>query len=640
MSRLRPKIAGENLRLCLVCIVAGIIQRSLINSLIVDSLWNDYSGNSSPAAPDWYNLSHPYTSGWSYQDTMFGGMNDSHPNGFGHHFDPAGSRSPASATSSAPHIWAPQYNDSHGRSRNPFSPTSTEVSSCSIPTPFVGVSAAEFEGASNYYEMQDNREDAIITTELNSILSTQDTWGFQPHLASLDRRYLDAYWHCFDPLFSVINRCTFEASDSSPLLKALMVAIGAYHLPDQAAQTLARTLRETCSKLLQERVILDYNQSRLWDLQAVFLFEALSVYCSRRPHGRFSQRFEDLLGGLISDPDDAYHSNPLSMIDMTTANMFGVAESNQRIQWVRLESKRRLLLACYALEVQQNLFFGSHRPVSDKNLPMPCSKALWEASTVEQWQFEAQQEAPNTQPLSDVLAASYAGEFVVEDSFLLNVAIAHSSHSASMDPVGSSPMVPQTLDQTPRSVFTLDAAFLAINTPVYDLLAVSGETFVLGQKLATQDQYQQAYEKLKDWTASEQAILALQSASRLFTMALQQDRVGLIYEDWTLTLAGLVYWACIMWPQQHKVQGRVSPLPPHGITELTQRAVNAASEQSEQVWQEGKAMTWPGARACLAYVRQRIDGRIGWLVQDACGVLGKLIDGRVIDDVHSDESSA
>lgn len=45
-------------------------------------------------------------------------------------------------------------------------------------------------------------------------------------------------------------------------------------------------------------MVLDYNHSRLWDLQAVFLFEAFSVYCSRRPHGRFSQRFEELLVGV------------------------------------------------------------------------------------------------------------------------------------------------------------------------------------------------------------------------------------------------------------------------------------------------------------------------------------------------------
>lgn len=324
----------------------------------------------------------------------------------------------------------------------------------------------------------------------------------------------------------------------------------------------------------------------------------------------------------------------------TTAAMFGVAESDQRIQWVHLESKRRLLLACYALEVQQNLFFGSHRPVSDKNLPVPCCKALWEAKNLEEWQYLASQESHDTRSLADALAASYAGESTITDSFLLNVAIAHSSHSAMVDPTGSSPAAPQPDSQTPASLFAVDAATLALSSPVLELLAVSGETFVLGQKLATQDQYHEAFEELKNWAASERSLPALQAAARLFTMALQQERIGLIYEDWALMLAGLVLWACVMWPQQQKIQGRVSPLPPHGIAELTKRAVNVASGQPEQAWLEGRAMSWGSARACLAFVRQRVDGRIGWLVQDACGVLGKLIDGRVIDDVHEEEEAA
>ena len=328
------------------------------------------------------------------------------------------------------------------------------------------------------------------------------------------------------------------------------------------------------------------------------------------------------------------------MIDTATANMFGVVESTQRIQWVHLESKRRLLLACYMLEVQQKLFFGSHRPVSDKNLPLPCSKMLWEARTLEEWQYLTQQESLDSRSLSDALAAAYAGETAVTDSFLLNVAIAHSAHSAMMDSSGTTPIAPPSMSQTPVSLFSIDAAYLAVNSPVKELLAVSGETFVLGQKLSSRAQYHEVFENLHNWVSSEQSLPVLQSACRLFSIALQQDRVGLIYEDWALTLAALVFWACIMWPQQQKIQGRVSPLPPHGAVELAGKALAMANGQSEQAWQEGRAMSWGGARACLAFVRQRIDGRIGWLVQDACSVLGKLIDGRVIDDMSSSEEDA
>ena len=179
-------------------------------------------------------------------------------------YDASRSKSPASATSSAPPIWPQPYDNISHRSRNTFSPTSTEVSTSSVPPSFVP--PPDLGTSDNYFEAQDIREDAIITAELGTILSLQDTYGFQPHLASLDRRYLDAYWHFFDPVFSVFNRFTFEASDTSPLVKALMIALGAYHLGDQAAQTLSRNLRETCSKLLHAvswRDPTDVNETRL-----------------------------------------------------------------------------------------------------------------------------------------------------------------------------------------------------------------------------------------------------------------------------------------------------------------------------------------------------------------------------------------
>ena len=66
-----------------------------------------------------------------------------------------------------------------------------------------------------------------------------------------------------------------------------------------------------------QRPSMEYRMSRLWDLQAVFLSEAFSLYCSRRPSRHFSQRFEDLLAGvsptqspyvgLWADPRTAHH---------------------------------------------------------------------------------------------------------------------------------------------------------------------------------------------------------------------------------------------------------------------------------------------------------------------------------------------
>lgn len=54
-----------------------------------------------------------------------------------------------------------------------------------------------------------------------------------------------------------------------------------------------------------QRPHVDYRLSRLWDLQATFLAEAFSLYCSRRPSSHFSPRFEDLLAGVGHRPEAA-----------------------------------------------------------------------------------------------------------------------------------------------------------------------------------------------------------------------------------------------------------------------------------------------------------------------------------------------
>ncbi|KAL9083302.1 MAG: hypothetical protein Q9159_005865 [Coniocarpon cinnabarinum] len=554
----------------------------------------------------------------------------------GYSYDFSGSRSPVSAASSA-QIWSQYNGDSRRPSRNPFSPASTEASLSPFSTPFGGsnVASNEMQDSSvEYFAAQDKCEDTIIQETLGNIIRAQDNYGFQPHLANVDARYMDAYWQCFDPLFSVVNRLNYENSGTSPLVKALMVAIGAYHLDYAPAQNLALALRETCSKLLHDRLILDYNHSRLCDLQATFLFEAFSVYCSRRPHSRFSQRFEDLLVGLHADRDNASYNNPLSMVDTSPVNYYNTNSSAQHMQWMHLESKRRLLLASYSLEVQQNLFLGSHRPVSDRNRPMPCSGALWSVKSFEEWHYLIQQESPEARTLPDAMMAARANEFNITDSFLSNVAVAHAAHSTMLDPAGSSTLSLQPSMHGAASRFTVEATTLAVNTPITNLLSVSGETFVLGQKLASSDQYHDACQELHSWVSSENAVPAVQAAIRLYSIALQGGRVGLIYEDWVLILAALVFWACAMWPDQNKIQSRPSPLPAHVVTDLTKKAIANASEQ-----QGARGMSWGSARACLAYAKQQIEGRLGWLIQDSSGVLSKLVDGRAVDDISSSSES-
>ena len=213
-------------------------------------VWDGHSLEPSPQIPEQYAQDLNLWQGWGYDTNMFPMATSATADGFNQTvFDPTGSKSPASAASSAQYHWIQQQTERR-RSSRIISPTSTSNSVSPFASSFLPNS--EFDNAASYYEAQDNREDAIITTELGRVLSGHDEYGYRPHFANLDPRYLDAYWTFFDPIFSVVNRYTFEASDTAPLVKALMIAIGAYHYQDQTAQNLAHTLRETCGKLLQE----------------------------------------------------------------------------------------------------------------------------------------------------------------------------------------------------------------------------------------------------------------------------------------------------------------------------------------------------------------------------------------------------
>lgn len=396
--------------------------------------------------------------------------------------------------------------------------------------------------------------------------------------------------------------------------------------------------------MLEQRPQLDYSRSRLCDLQAVFLHEVFSVFCSRRPCSRFSQRFEDLLTGvcvpfrleyvvqtdrkkLLSDRDNLYYVSPMvTLAELHTAMPTYEAE-HLRFRWLELEPKRRLLLACYMLETQQKTMFGTHRPVSDMSLPGPCSQALWEAYTADEWQALCNNEPRESHSLSEILSDAQRGASGHLDSFTSHLAIAFSAHAAYFGAYGNGAGDARyPLAQTAQCDFNEAAAQLACSAPVQELLSVSGETFALGQKLATEEQFEAAVQETRAWASSSStAQPAIDAARRMLKTALSATqnggRVGLLHEDWALTLAALVLWATCMWPAQYS---------PGAMAAAASPADHAEEKARAALW-AASALEYLGARACLAYVRRRMDGRLGWLVQDGCGTLGKLVEGRVID---------
>ena len=172
--------------------------------------------------------------------------------------DPRGSKSPVSASSSIPRPWQPPQG--YHRLRSAFSPSGSDISGLSsFDTPALRATSLgafdEVQAGVPHLPMsvpdQDSFEQTMITRALATLPDIpRDTEGVV-YFPSFEGRYLEAYWGNFHPMFSIMHRPSFDSFSTSPLVKSLMVAIGAQYFDDDEAQGVGRCLREACMKLLQ-----------------------------------------------------------------------------------------------------------------------------------------------------------------------------------------------------------------------------------------------------------------------------------------------------------------------------------------------------------------------------------------------------
>lgn len=213
--------------------------------------WDATSSQSSPgvfgpASHDIFNIGPTYT---PFESHMANNFALPPPHSADEWSRPVVSRSPRSATSSIPCAW-PLAQDKH--LRNSFSPTDSNQSGyTSFSNPGIEPTVTNMASNMTFFEEQDACEGAVILHDVTNMTQTHPGMEGQAKLEQLEAQYLDAFWTKFNTMFSVMHRHTFDAYGTSPLVRALMISIGAQFFDDEAAQTMARTLRDACSKLLQ-----------------------------------------------------------------------------------------------------------------------------------------------------------------------------------------------------------------------------------------------------------------------------------------------------------------------------------------------------------------------------------------------------
>jgi hypothetical protein len=330
-------------------------------------------------------------------------------------------------------------------------------------------------------------------------------------------------------------------------------------------------------------------------------------------------------------------------------------------QWIDMESRRRLLAACFVVDVHTGVYqeqpcvqsmglleaetqsnSGLHIPLADSTAP------LWELEDAKAW---AKSFDTSDYPFGRFLSNLDPSEFTREkmDSrspFDRAVVLAAEALRLprrqdpgmidwmSMSDMTTDPVVERILDLFPDS--PLANTYVALHsTPLHVLLAVSGDTWVFGHKVRHQASFKEQQERLRRWANSPAAATAAIHASRALTAFLEGgDRMTdgngkeRVWTDDISDYWGMYVCALICWAYGHPV-GRRSGLVVENNEEAAMAwlRVMATGMGNDAEMRERRR----GAGRVVALVKARLEedciGTKNRLYVDAIMVLRKLIEG-------------
>jgi hypothetical protein len=460
------------------------------------------------------------------------------------------SRSPTSATSTMAYTWT--SNDKNGTPANLayMNATSYPLTGLHVPAGVDPMGYAPFGPKS--MAQRDEEEQAFLFPEQSFGMGQLATTSFE--------QYLDNYWRLFHPSFPAVHRATFDGINESPMLRAVMIAIGAQYSNDPTAKRKGRVIHDRCLKLFDKRDLdVMTEPERLCDWQALFLVEVLSQYRARRAAKTLSPRFESLYQKFCQD----FRVISSSITEIVSSLRQPENATYERwTQWADLSGRQRLLLCCYILEYQQAIFLArasqpSMIQYSGFDLPFPTHTSLWDATSPADWAMAAQQYAHLPEYIFQVTSDTAIGHIDHFQSLVLIAA--HYNHFNSPAPYISPPnpsTIDHLLDDSPVSKHALLSARLLQTIPVRALLAVSGESWILSEKVPSPKAFSDHKTTLKNWInglwnptsdmqthpAKEGLKLAIEVLQHAMMVPAQSLRLEL-GADMGLYFAAVVIWA-------------------------------------------------------------------------------------------------
>ncbi|KAK6605065.1 hypothetical protein H4I96_05647 [Botrytis cinerea] len=372
----------------------------------------------------------------------------------------------------------------------------------------------------------------------------------QPAISNLDT-YLSLYWNNFDKLFPLIHRGTY-IQNQNLLLTFAMAAIGTQYHTDPEARNHGVDFNAYCTNIIP--VTFEWS---IQIMQAILLTEIFTRFRGIKTTVRLSRQFEELYNRL-SNPSPTSDTNTTPRLQEHLINW---------LLWVDTESRQRLLCLCFIFDIQQAMYHQQKRarPYMDSStLYTPCSEVLWDSTNAADW-------ATNTtgsnigQPLN-VMQHQHTQENRVEPSYFaqsLNICFLTSQLPGHVDPNHHYPNDHQihniyptilelvTLSPGSSMAYTHIALY---HTPLSDLLAVSGDTWIFSQKITNQIHFREAQSRLRTWSSSLAAATATHYACRILLSEFSAPYIPSSNNNtaqhspdlshyWSLNIAALICWA-------------------------------------------------------------------------------------------------
>lgn len=189
-------------------------------------------------------------------------------------------------------------------------------------------------------------------------------------------------------------------------------------------------------------------------------------------------------------------------------------------------------------------------------------------------------------------------------------------------------------EPSPRAALAYYTFMLCKNTPVRQLLAVAGESWVMAEKILSHCEYTEAQVHTLEWAQSMRSEKesmcverAISHANAILRIHHETPKTGLLFQEWAVYLASLVLWVRVHVQRDQGMQSRLS-MPNPTTSHLSPTRLN---ERVAAVLRAGPtaAMSWTQVLHVLLWVKSSLEmediPHHNGLVGGALDVLGRLV---------------